>query len=363
MKMAKPTSIHSSWLTALFLFLAALVSFASATCSGEATLSRTASATVPTSTGTHPKPSNGSKRIVQYANTIYAPSSLNKVHINELVNSTRPIYTTNVIYGTWTLWANKTITIDKNSVNINPSLASNSWAWDEMKTVQKAGVPVSMGMRGGWGNFNNNSTFDAYYSVLRDTLKKYNFSGMDFDIEDYTDGNPHAIKLDPVVKLIQRLRKDFGQDFVITLAPVSTAMAGGDNLSAFSYEKLEKRCGNDISWYNVQFYFGDQELASTASVDAVMKNGWKPERIVIGMMTTPDYDPFVQFSKVAETLHTLKQKYPTIKGIDGWDYYDQKPGGYPSPWEWPRWAAQHMGVANGGNGTAPSSSVGMSFRA
>ncbi|KAI1453374.1 glycoside hydrolase [Annulohypoxylon moriforme] len=363
MKMAKTTLLHSVWLTTLFFFFATLVSSSGAVHSGEPAIYKTNSAVVPTSTGTHPKPSGDSKRIVQYAQTIYAPSSENKVHINELVNSTRPIYATNVIWGTWSIWANKTMTIAKDGVNIDPGLSSNSWAWAEMKTVQKAGVPVSMGMRGGWGNFNNNSTFDAYYSVLHDTLKKYNFGGMDFDIEDYTDGNTHAIKLDPVVKLVQRLRKDFGQDFVITLAPISTAMAGGDNLSAFSYEQLEKRCGNDISWYNVQFYYGEDELASTSTVDAVMKNGWKPERIVVGMMSTPDYDPFVPLAKVAKTLHTLNQKYPSLKGIDGWDYYDQKPGGYSNPWEWPRWAAQQMGMAKGGNGAAPSSGVARSFRA
>ncbi|KAI0899545.1 glycoside hydrolase [Annulohypoxylon nitens] len=354
--MMKTNSSYSTWLAALFCLFAALVSSSGAVYSGEPAISKTTSIHVPTSTGTHPKPSNGSKRIVQYAHTIYALSSENHVRINELVNSTRPIYATNIIWGTWTIFANKTMAIAKDGVNISPGLSSNSWAWAEMKTVQKAGVKVSMGMRSGWGLFNEESTFDAYYTVLHDTLRKYNFDGMDFDIEDYTDGNTHAIKLDPVVKLVQRLRKDFGQDFVVTLAPVSSAMAGGDNLSAFSYSQLEKRCGKDISWYNVQFYYGENELASTSTVDAVMKNGWKPERIVVGMMSTPDYDPFVPLAKVAQTLHALNRKYPALKGIDGWDYYDQKPGGYPAPWEWPRWAARQMGVRDG-NGATPSSGI------
>ncbi|KAI1410251.1 glycoside hydrolase [Hypoxylon sp. FL1857] len=357
--MTKASSLNLSWLPTLLVILMAICPFTGASSTGDTAISRSVSATVPISTGTSPKPSSDSKRIVQYAHTIYAPTSLSKVHIAELVNSTRPVYATDVIFGTWSIWANKTMTISKDGENINPSLPSNSWAWAEMKTVQKAGVRVLMGMRGGFSNFNNATTFDAYYGILRDTLRKYSFDGVDFDIEDYTDGNEHAIQLDPVVKLIQRLRKDFGQDFVITLAPVSTALAGGQNLSRFSYEQLEKRCGKDISWYNVQFYFQDQELASTDSVDAVIKNGWRPERIVIGMMTTPDYDPFVNLPMVAKTLHTLNDKYPAMRGIDGWDYYDQKPGGYPKPWEWPRWAAQQLGVANSTTGAGPSPSSGV----
>ncbi|KAI0841381.1 glycoside hydrolase [Hypoxylon sp. FL0890] len=350
--MSKIIPINSLVLTSILVFLMAILPFTGAASTSDTTISRSVSASIPISTGTSPKPSRSSKRIVQYAHTIYAPTSLSKVHIEELVNSTRPIYATDVIYGTWTIWANKTMTINKDGNNINPNLPSNSWAWAEMRTVQKAVVSVLMGMRGGFSNFNNVSTFDTYYGILRDTLRKYNFDGVDFDIEDYIDGNEHAIKLDPVVKLIQRLRKDFGQDFIITLAPVSTALAGGQNLSRFSYEQLEERCGEDISWYNVQFYFQDQELASTDSVDAVINNGWKPERIVIGMMSTPDYDPFVSLPVVAKTLHKLNAKYPAIRGIDGWDYYDQKPGGYPNPWEWPRWAARQLGVANETAGAA-----------
>ncbi|KAI1386059.1 glycoside hydrolase [Hypoxylon trugodes] len=357
--MAKVNSLYSSWLTSLLLFITAL-----APLSGAAYASTpTSSASPPSSTGTS-TPDSDSLRIVQYAGTLYAPGSSAKVHVAELVNSTRPVHVTNVLWGTWTLWSNKTMVMTKGGTNIDPSIPSNAWALTEMKTVQKAGVAVSMFMRGGWGNFNNDSNFDTYYSVLHDTLKKYGFDGIDLDIEDNTDGNEHPITIEPVTKLVKRLRQDFGPDFVITLAPVSTAMAGsGSNLSKFSYKELEKRAGDAISWYNVQFYYLSNELGSTASVDSVINNGWSPERIVIGMMTTPDFPPFIEFSKVAKTLQKLKKKYPAIRGIDGFDYYDQKPGGYPAPWEWPRWAVRQM-KRSGDGGAAPSAGVrGMVFKA
>ncbi|KAI1373909.1 glycoside hydrolase [Hypoxylon crocopeplum] len=350
--MAKISTLYSSWLTSLLVVLAALAPITSAT--------TTTSATVTRPSGTSPTPSSDSKRIVQYAGTIYAPGSHQKIRISELVNSTRPIFATNVLYGTWSLWTNRTMTIQKDQSNVDPSLPSNAWAFAEMKTVQKAGVKVSMFMRGGWTHFNNVSTFNSYYSVLHDALRTYGFDGVDMDIEDYTDHNPSAIGLDAVVRLIKRLRADFGPDFVITLAPVSTALAGGSNLSKFSYEALEQRCGADISWYNVQFYYQPDELASTGSVDAVVAHGWKPERVAVGMMTTPDFpDVWVAFPQVAQTLRRLVRKYPGLRGVDGFDYYDQKPGGYANPWEWPRWAARQLGMGNGTAGASASSGAKM----
>ncbi|KAI0379223.1 glycoside hydrolase [Hypomontagnella monticulosa] len=339
-------STYSSWLAGVLFFLAAIAPLADAATPVGTTLFKSVSTSMPTSTSTPPKSSSNSKRIVQYCGSLYAPGSLAKVHAAELVNSSRPIYVTNVLYGTWTLQGNKTMAISKNGSNIDPSLPSEAWAFDEMKTLQKAGVKVSMFMLSGWSQFINDTAFDSYYGVLRNTLRKYNFDGIDLDIEDNQDGNHHPITLEPAVRLIKQLRKDFGPDFVITLAPISTALVRGENLSHFSYKELEKRCGDDISWYNVQFYYESEELASTDSVDAVMKNGWKPERIVIGMDTTPDFPPFVELPIVAKTLHKLAAKYPDIRGVDGFDYYDQKPGGYPAPWEWPRWAARQMGWTN-----------------
>ncbi|KAI1142033.1 hypothetical protein F5Y05DRAFT_212849 [Hypoxylon sp. FL0543] len=103
MEMAKTTLFYSSWLANILIFLVAIGPFADAISTESVTISRSASANVPLPTGTFPKPSGSPKRIVQYAHTIYAPSSLSKVHITELVNSTRPIYATDVIYGTWAM--------------------------------------------------------------------------------------------------------------------------------------------------------------------------------------------------------------------------------------------------------------------
>ncbi|OBT51568.1 hypothetical protein VE04_08384, partial [Pseudogymnoascus sp. 24MN13] len=62
-----------------------------------------------------------------------------------------------------------------------------------------------------------------------------------------------------VIRLIDRLRSDFGGGFIITLAPVATTRATRDpraNLSGFDYADLESERGSEIAWYNAQFYCG-----------------------------------------------------------------------------------------------------------
>ena len=80
--------------------------------------------------------------------------------------------------------------------------------------------------------------------------------GLDIDVEE-------SMSLGGIVRLVDRLATDFGREFVITLAPVATAMQGSVNLSGFDYEVLEKGLGSKIAWYNVQFYCGWGNLRDT----------------------------------------------------------------------------------------------------
>ena len=70
--------------------------------------------------------------------------------------------------------------------------------------------------------------------------------GIDIDVEQETD-------ISVVIHLITQFKADFGSEFIITLAPVASALSGGDNLSGFSYIELEQKAGANISWYNAQF--------------------------------------------------------------------------------------------------------------
>ena len=61
------------------------------------------------------------------------------------------------------------------------------------------------------------SDFEIYYKLLYDAINKYPIDGIDLDIEE-------PVKLNDVKMLIRRIRKDFGRNFIISVAPISYAL-------------------------------------------------------------------------------------------------------------------------------------------
>lgn len=140
-----------------------------------------------------------------------------------------------------------------------PSYPLFSTLWNETLVMKDAGVKV-MGMIGGAapGSFDtltldstDDATFEHYYGQLRDAVAQYGLQGMDLDVEQY-------MSQAGITRLVARLHADFGDDFVITLAPVASALSNQGNLSGFDYETLEADArtvsGQDmIDFYNAQF--------------------------------------------------------------------------------------------------------------
>lgn len=128
--------------------------------------------------------------------------------------------------------------------------------WAQAKELQRAGVKV-LGMLGGAAkgaycretlDSEDEAVFERYYAAVRDDVVRANaLDGLDLDVEE-------EMSLGGVIRLIDRLRADFGPDFIITLAPVAPALLDvRRNLSGFDYEALEVMRGRDIAFYNCQF--------------------------------------------------------------------------------------------------------------
>jgi hypothetical protein len=176
--------------------------------------------------------------------------------------------------------------------------------------------------------------FESHYLPLRDMIRTHKLDGLDLDIEEPTD--PAS-----TVRLIDRLREDFGRDFLITLAPVASALLPGDNqphLSGpdFHYAELERLRGDQIAWYNAQFYCGWGDAASTRWYDAIVQGaGWPARKVVMGLVTNPGNGAgWVEWSALEATLRTLRARYPDFGGVMGWEYFNSLPGDTPRPWEW-----------------------------
>lgn len=147
---------------------------------------------------------------------------------------------------------------DPDGITLNdhaPSHPRFMTLWAELRVLQASGVRV-LGMLGGAakGTFSaerlgsdDDAAFERYYRPLRDLVRARALDGLDLDVEE-------EMGLGAAVRLVDRLRADFGPDFVITFAPVAAALLDSrNNLSGFDYEALEVMRGREIAWYNCQF--------------------------------------------------------------------------------------------------------------
>jgi hypothetical protein len=221
------------------------------------------------------------------------------------------------------------------SVHLNddpPSSAKFTTMWSDLAQLQRQGVRVTAMIGGAaQGSFTNlQNQFDVYYPLLKNVITTYHLDGVDLDVEE-------SMSLTAIERLIAQLRTDFGPGFVITLAPVATAMTGGGNLSGFNYEQLYRDQGSQISWFNIQFYNGWGSIASTAGYDAVVNRGLiPPQRLVAGALTNASNggSGFVSVPALSSVVSSLASKYPDFGGVDGWEYFNSQPGGTAAPWQW-----------------------------
>ncbi|KAF4627495.1 hypothetical protein G7Y89_g10657 [Cudoniella acicularis] len=215
--------------------------------------------------------------------------------------------------------------------------------WEEVKVLQNHGIKV-MAMLGGaaagtYKRLNGTDTeFYSYYHPLRDLIGKYKLDGLDIDIEETVD-------VSVPFRLMNALRRDFGPGFIITMAPLASALSDklGQNLSGFSYFDLDAFAtvpGSDeklISWFNGMFYGGFAR--GPPFFQSVVDAGWDPSRVVMGVLDcSEDGQPngFVHIETLQQTIRNLRELYPGFGGVAGWEYHDagMSDGDVYEPWAW-----------------------------
>src|SRR5271155_2407409 len=292
-----------------------------------------------------PPGSSWNPRIICYFQTYYKGTD----YVSLLPLITNPSGVTHVILAA--IHVNR----DPNNFTLNddsPDHPKYTQLWDEIVVLQDNGIKV-LGMLGGAAqgsfarlDYSESRTdipaarFEMYYAPLREFIRQHNLDGLDLDIEE-------EMSLPGVVHLIDRLKADFGQSFIITLAPVATAlMAGRPHLSGFDYWLLELARGSRISlFYNTQFYCGWGGIHNTEAYDEIVRNGWRPDRVVAGMLTNPKHasSGYVPLEWTAEVLSLLVEKYPNFGGVMGWEFCDALPQ-EANPWLWPFCMTLCMGM-------------------
>ncbi|KAJ5104709.1 Glycoside hydrolase superfamily [Penicillium alfredii] len=216
--------------------------------------------------------------------------------------------------------------------------------WAEVPLVQRAGVKV-MGMLGGAapGSFQRldgtTEQFELFYGPLLAMIQRHGLDGLDLDVEE-------EMSLPGIIRLIDRLKADLGDTFIITLAPVAAALLGMGNLSGFDYRELEQARAPKISWYNAQFYNGWGPADDPRMYAAIVSQGWSPRRVVYGLLTNPGNGSqgYVSREKIGLVLALLVEQFPNFGGVMGWEYYNSLPGEQPNPWQWAAEMSLSMGM-------------------
>nr|POF17892.1 chitinase 1 [Quercus suber] len=271
-------------------------------------------------------------RVILYHQTHHAPNNGPPVSLLPLITHNTGI--THVIVAAIHLNA------DPSAITLNddhPSDPKFNTLWSEVAWLQARGLKV-LGMLGGAakGSFarldGDAASFERYYTPLRDLLRTRRLDGLDLDIEEPTS-------LDGALRLIDRLRADFGAAFLVTLAPVATALlVGQPHLSgpAFDYHALEARRGPAIAWYNVQFYNGWGDASTSVWYEAILAAGWRARKVVLGLLTNPadGGSGFVPMAQVQSVIAALRARHAEFGGVMGWEYFNALPGGLERPWEW-----------------------------
>ena len=134
---------------------------------------------------------------------------------------------------------------------------------------------TTLGM-GTW-QYMDDDDFPLYVQIAPPVPKSNTEPGIDLDVEENTS-------IENIKMLINQLVRDFvinDNDFIITMAPVSsTLITDGSSFAGFNYKELyNSEEGKYIHWFNTQCY----NSFSYDTYEAIIKNGYPPEKIVMGM--------------------------------------------------------------------------------
>jgi hypothetical protein len=219
--------------------------------------------------------------------------------------------------------------IESQYIHLNdnsPYDSSFDTVWKELELCVKKGVKVVLMIGGAGGAYGTLfSNYKVYYKLLKRLIisKKNIISGVDLDIEE-------PMTLNECQMLICNLKSDFGMDFSISLAPVQSSLEYDQpGMSGFVYKDLlNSAVGKHIDYFCGQFY-SDYSLNSLKSV---IKNGYPPSKIVMGMVTGQDFDD--NCLELTNIIEFCCENNLEFGGVFNWEYYNSPPDGEKNPVNW-----------------------------
>ena len=199
-------------------------------------------------------------------------------------------------------------------IHLNDSSPSDQKdVWVNLKKASESGITILAMIGGAGGGFKTLfSNYNKCYALLKEFISTYPFiQGIDLDIEEEVD-------IKDVKRLITDIATDFGRDFIITLAPIQSAlMVDGPGLGGFSYKELfQSDAGKFIHWFNVQAYYN----YSIESYEAIVSNGYDASQLVYGVLG----DSLIQsyFPEYLNETSKVVKAFPNMGGVFVWEFGD-----------------------------------------
>ena len=196
--------------------------------------------------------------------------------------------------------------------------------WKDCRNASQKGIKIILMIGGAGGAYYNLfNSFDVYYPLLKQFIQQHDFiNGVDLDIEE-------EVSLSNVKMFIRTLKNDFGENFIITTAPLGDSlMNNSEGMGGFIYKDLYNSSeGKLIDYFNGQFY----DSFTFEAYDKTIKNGYPQEKIVIGMQSCQFNEE--NFEIALNEISKIKQVYPNFGGVFNWEYFDSPPN-KKKPVEW-----------------------------
>ena len=104
--------------------------------------------------------------------------------------------------------------------------------WNQMEVSVNLGIEIILMVGGAGGAYQNLfSNFSIYYSLLKKLIKDHKcIHGIDLDVEETVD-------IEDIKMLINKIKEDFGNDFIISMAPVQSSLQyNNSGFGGFSYK-------------------------------------------------------------------------------------------------------------------------------
>jgi hypothetical protein len=266
-------------------------------------------------------------------------ASYNQEHLGMLIEAGKKGYVTHVnmefFHLEWRDRAKKTgPCIGYNGLYLDdPRLAP---IWETIEILRGLNVKV-LATFGGWAVKDYGQLLDStnpnaaiWYEELKSVLTTHHFDGLDMDIEeDYRETGHQAVVTTNLRTLLENLRRDLGDGFLLTSTPVAGDLMDHRSTVSPGIDYRTLMLEGWFDWYNLQFYngFGDIWGAGGApDYDAVLRHNphIPASKLVAIVLTNPlaGTDGYYELSSLTQKYTQLARKHWDFGGAAGWTFVE-----------------------------------------